>query len=67
LVCVKRVRFRAALDEGWKRRVPKSLRNYKLLAEDIMLLAVPLDILLRLKTRESHGTTPLSWDIKARG
>jgi hypothetical protein len=25
------------------------------------------DVLPRLKTRESHGTAPLSWDITVRG
>jgi len=27
----------------------------------------PIDVLPRLKTRESHGTAPLSWDITVRG
>jgi DNA-binding transcriptional ArsR family regulator len=31
------------------------------------LAARTVDVLPRLKTRESHGTAPLSWDITVRG
>jgi hypothetical protein len=36
--------------------------------EDVLVsLTHPIDTLPRLKTRESHGTAPLRWDIKVRG